>query len=257
VTDPQHPGDAAPSSQAPDLSPTSHPTAPTPARGPESPSYRPQPGYEFVPGPMPAPGPWAPPGYGYYVQKPPPYIPGPLLYGITCFLTLLGLYGASLPELGPISMLAIFGGLTVGLVWLSAFLIASTDTRMHFSLAQWARWTGIPAICFLCITLMTSTVPVATRFELSRPALDQAVANVKAGHNYGRGWIGLIPVDSVRVSGSTTLFSTSGSAASHDECGLAYDPSGPPDSSDWLDNADGVTDYGNGWWHWCQYGYVD
>jgi hypothetical protein len=247
-------------------------TGPEPGlANPTPPVYAPAPGYApastFVPPPgfalqamyPPAPGWLLPPGYvpppGFYLYrvKPPPYVPGVFLYGLTILLVLMGLYGASLPELLPLAMIAVMAGLTVGLVWLSAFFIASGDTRMHFSRSGWARWAGIPIACFTCLALILSGVPGYARFQASRPALEQAAAAAKTGATYDDGWIGLMPVHEVRVDGAATLFILSGSGSADGECGLAYGDSTSPLFQSWLNDVYDVSDYGHGWWYWCGY----
>jgi hypothetical protein len=191
-----------------------------------------------------------PPGDVYRI-KPPPFVPGPIFYAFTLFAGLIGLYASSLPNLAEFIVLALMIGLTIGLVWLIAFTIASNDTRMHFCGSVWARWTGIPVICFACLALMMSGVPATARFELSRPALEQASVNAQAGVRYSSGWIGLMPVREVRVVGSATLFVLSGTAH-WQQCGLEYG-AGTADPSGWLANADETVDYGHGWWYWCTF----
>jgi hypothetical protein len=206
---------------------------------------------------VPPPGYAPPPGYGWYLAKPAPFVPGLVFYAVTAFLALAGLYGASLPDLGGLAFLAVMAGLCVGLVWLIAFGIAANDTRMHFSRATWARWVGIPAMCFACLGLMMSGIPATTRFELSRPALAQAAADARSGTHFGPGWIGLMPVKEVRVVGPVALFVLSGSSEYGDECGIASGDSADSRVQSWLNGAYDVSDYGQGWWYWCTYAFSD
>jgi hypothetical protein len=174
---------------------------------------------------------------------------------VTVFVVLAGICGSSLADLEWLTATALMVGLTIGLVWLIAFMIAANDTRMHYSRRVWARWVGVPAVCFASLALMWSGTPAVARFEWSRPALEQAAANAQAGTTYGSGWIGLEYVHDVRVDGKTTVFVESGDALSG-ECGLAYsaDQSVVPA---WVSHNDDWTSLGHGWWHWCTYNYND
>lgn len=53
--------------------------------------------------------------------------------------------------------------------------------------------------------------------------------------------------------GSITLFVTSGSRQSEDECGLAFQNPFGSELDAFLNDSYDVSDYGNGWWHWCSY----
>lgn len=94
---------------------------------------------------------------------------------------------------------------------------------------------------------MLTGVPLQVRFELSRPALEQAAADSASGQPAGPGWIGLIPVDSVETVDGVTLFivpGTGGFLAS--PCGLAYAGGQRPNLGYRLQG-----EIANGWWVWC------
>ena len=118
---------------------------------------------------------WPPPGYGWGRPwpSPPPFVPGRAFYALLVVVLGIGVVASSAPDLGPLLALSYLMGLTLGLVWLIAFWVAAGDTRLHMSRRSWARWAGIPVMCFACAALISSGLPLTARFEASRPALDR------------------------------------------------------------------------------------
>jgi hypothetical protein len=161
----------------------------------------------------------------------------------------LGIVASSGAETG-LSLLAGSVGLTIGFVWMVAFIIGSQDTRLIFSRRAWARWTLPPAIFFISVALMMSGVPADARFELSKPAFDQAAVNARAGTSYGPGWIGLINVEDVRLDGDATFFDVSEPDSGY-SCVYANFPSQTDAVNSWLRNTYKLHGYGGGWWYGC------
>jgi hypothetical protein len=88
------------------------------------------------------------------------------------------------------------------------------------------------------------------RFELSRSALDAAAARVEAGNPPGPGWIGLMPVESVRTEadGSTLFVVSQIRPPLGGVCGLAHNDVREP-----FDPNGSVARIADGWWIWCDY----
>ena len=198
---------------------------------------------------------WPPPGYGWGRPwpSPPPFVPGRAFYALLVVVLGIGVVASSAPDLGTLLSLAYLMGLTLGLVWLIAFWVAAGDTRLHMSRRSWARWAGIPVMCFACAALISSGLPLTARFEASRPALEQAAVRAESGEHFDSGWIGLMPVHEVRTLGHGTLFVLSGSGETVDECGLAYSDNGISSLQSFLSDSYDVSSYGHGWWYWCSY----
>jgi hypothetical protein len=170
---------------------------------------------------------------------------------------LVGLIASALSDLGGAVVLAEMIGLLIGLVWLGGFWAAVVETHLRLSRRTWARWIGIPLMCFTTLALVTSGVPLCADIQLSKPALEQAAAGAEAGQHYGAGWIGLVWVHDVRISGGATLFLLTQGDWSVG-CGLAYEAgTGAAALETWLANSYQDTDYGDGLWGWCSYGSSD
>ena len=206
------------------------------------------------------PGPWAPVRPGarwpdhWVPVRPPPFIPGAALYAMTALVLVAGIYGSSQPDLSTLLMIAVFAGLTIGLVWLISFWVAALDTRLQYSRRTWARWAGIPIMCFVCLTVIASGLPMTARFQLSKSALEQAATRVEAGDQYGPGWIGFYSVQGARRVNGTATFVLSGSW--DQGCGLAR-TSGSSSDRETESGTYLVASFGDGWWYWCSGGYGD
>jgi hypothetical protein len=162
--------------------------------------------------------------------------------------------GSSGLDLSFLAFLSIAAALTIGFVWIVAFAVVASDTRLANSRRTWARWATPPAIFFVAVALMTSGFPTTTRFRLSQPALENAAVQARSGKPVGAGWIGLFDVRQVRVVGQATFFDLQGT----DQCSYALGTSdNDSDVRAWLYNAWNATDYGDGWWYGCTSNYSD
>jgi hypothetical protein len=174
-------------------------------------------------------------------------VPGPFFFMVTVGVLATGLYGTSLPAWNVGLVLPAFlMSVVIGLIWMIFFTLAARETRLRMSRRTWARWLGIPDLGFSCLALMLTGLPLQVRFELSRPALEQAAARFASGQTVGPGWIGLIPIDSVETMDGATLFvvpGTGGFLAS--PCGLAYAGGQRPDLGSRL-----YGEIADGWWVW-------
>jgi hypothetical protein len=178
----------------------------------------------------------------------PGFAPGPVFIGLIAVVMTLGLLASSDPG-NLFLMLSVAIGLTIGFVWLVAFIIGSQDTRLIISRRAWARWALPPVIFFVAVALMVSGIPTTARFELSRSSLDQAVASAQAGNRVGSGWVGLIDVHDARVVSGATFFDTS-TPESQERC--AFVKFGDLSALNaWLGNTWNPHDYGGGWWYGC------
>ena len=196
----------------------------------------------------------APGGYAPAPPRGPAYVPGPAFIGLTVLTLAAGLVGSSGLDLGFLAFVSITAALTIGFVWIVAFAVAASDTRLAYSRRTWARWATPPAIFFVAVALMTSGFPTTTRFHLSQPALENAAVQARAGNQARAGWIGLLDVRQVRVVGQATFFDLQGG----DQCSYALALRGnDPDVQAWLDQAWNDTDYGDGWWYGCTSDYSD
>jgi hypothetical protein len=199
---------------------------------------------------------WAPPPGGYAPAPPrrPTYVPGPFFIGLTFLVLTAGVVGSSGLDLSFLALVSITAALTIGFVWIVAFAVAASDTRLAYSRRTWARWAVPPVIFFVAVALMTSGFPTTTRFRWSQPALENTVVQLRAGNHVRAGWIGLLDVRQVRVVGQATFFDLQG----RDDCSYALASRGnDPDVQAWLRNAWDATDYGDGWWYGCTSNFSD
>jgi hypothetical protein len=216
-------------------------------------------------------GQWPPPpyGYGWGGGWPPPrvgratgpllkpgFAPGPVFVLVTLVVLGVGVIGSSGFDFGWLAFLSVLIGLNIGLVWIIAFAIAAQDSRLGIGRRAWARWAVPPAIFFVAVALMMSGLPTTARFELSKPALEQAVADAQTGKQFDSGWIGLIDVHGIRIMGDTTLIDLSpwdwpGG------CSLARAGADTSALDSWLSSSWNIRDYGNGWWYACEGGPSD
>jgi hypothetical protein len=171
------------------------------------------------------------------------------LIGLTAVVMGLGILGSSGPDLDMLAWIAILAGLNIGFVWILTLFVAAQDTRLRFDRRAWARWACQPAIFFIAICVMTSGLPSATRFDLSRPALEQDASRAQAGAIIEPGLVGLVRVYGTTTDGDMTLFRVSTSEMS--ECDLAYAAADATHMAKWLADAWGARYYGHGWWFGC------
>jgi hypothetical protein len=166
---------------------------------------------------------------------------------------LVGLVADGLSDLGGVVFLAVMIGLLIGLVWFAGFWASVVETHLRLSRRTWARWLGIPLMCFTTLALVNSGAPMYADVQLSKPALEQAAARAEAGQHYEAGWIGFVWVHDVRISNGATLFLLTQGDWS-EGCGLAYEAgTGTAALETWLANSYQDTDYGDGLWGWCSY----
>ena len=122
--------------------------------------------------------------------------PGVLFYLAVAFAVLQGVWVSSLQSfVGLIGTVVVWFSLA-GL-WAFRLLGAAIVARLRFSVAEWARWLGVPLILGVVYLWTQTGAPYELRLSLSRPAMDQAAAEIIAGGSIDRDWIGLWPVDSV------------------------------------------------------------
>jgi hypothetical protein len=196
-------------------------------------------------------GGWPPPLASRGTQLKPGFAPGLIFIGLTAVVMGLGVLASSESSFAGfwLPALSVLAGMTIGLVWVVAFFVASQETRLTISRRAWARWASPPAIFFLAVALMLSGVPRAARFELSRGSLDHAAASAQAGNHVGSGWIGLIDVYDVRVVGDATFFDTSTPESGE---GCAFVKFAGARRLNWSpDTAWNPHDFGGGWWYGC------
>jgi hypothetical protein len=144
--------------------------------------------------------------------------------------------------------------------YLVAFLlyVVVAPTSCLFVAASWldknrsalrrtrAGWLGMAALGFSLLALIVLDVPTAARFDLSRPALDQAAARAEAGDRVDPGWIGLMPVESIRrQTDGTIVFVVTQFRLGGGSCGLAHNGQREPSA------ADRGRRMADGWWIWC------
>ena len=178
-----------------------------------------------------------------------PFVPGPILISLTAIVMGLGILGSTGPDLDFLAWISILVGLNIGFVWIVLLIVSAQDTRLRFDRRTWARWASQPAIFFIAIAVMTSGVPSATRFELSRQALEQAAGRVQAGGTLEPGLIGLVQVYGTSTDGDITLFRISTSEMGG--CDLAYAGADASRMAKWVNGAGGTKYFGHGWWFGC------
>jgi hypothetical protein len=160
----------------------------------------------------------------------------------------LGILGSTGPDLDTLGWLSILLGLNIGFVWIIALIVAAQDTRLRFDRRTWARWASQPAAFFIALAVMTSGVPSATRFELSRQALETAAGHVQAGGTIEPGLIGLVQVYGISTDGDITLFEITSDT---NGCDLAYAGADTTRLAKWAAAAVNTKYYGHGWWFGC------
>jgi hypothetical protein len=141
----------------------------------------------------------------------PSYVPGKVFYAVTILGVIVALDWTSQPGwnfggLGLVGVSLSLIGLLGGLVWTSLFFLAAVETRLRMSRRAWARWFSAPAIALTCVALIVSGLPTTVRFDLSKPALEQAVRTYD-GERVDAGWVGLFDMADVgKGPTNATLF---------------------------------------------------
>jgi hypothetical protein len=180
-----------------------------------------------------------------HVETSHPYAPGFAFYLVAIAAGVALLVIASGEEILGI-LLMLYVGLGLGLVWLVTFAISAFQSRLRMTRRSWLRWLGLPAMGFLCLALAMGSYPLRLRFELSRPALEDAVRRAAAGQDLPAGNYGLFRVDGFMTLDDGGVFLEMDSTGFIDPCGLAYSSANRPAIKS------ATVDLGGGWWFACE-----
>lgn len=172
------------------------------------------------------------------------YLPGPASYFVTLLVLAAALYFASLPG-DYFTAFLVF--ITIGPLCCLCVMAAVLDKNPSASWRTPAGWLGIAALGFICLALITLGAPMTAQFDLSRSALEQAAARVESGDPAGSGWIGFMPVESIRREADGTITFVVGQVRPDGgSCGFVYNQSLVPPILDSLERQ-----LGDGWWTFC------
>ena len=172
------------------------------------------------------------------------YLPGPASYFVTLLALAAALYFASLP--GDYFM-AFLVFITIGPLCCLCVILAVLEKNSCASWRTAAGWLGMAVLGLICLALITLGVPMTSRFDLSRSALEQAAARAEAGDRAASGWIGLMPVESIsREADGTTIFVVSQVRPDGGSCGFVYNRLLVPPPLDSLGRQ-----LADGWWAFC------
>jgi hypothetical protein len=150
--------------------------------------------------------------------------PGTRFYVAVAFAVLVGVWVSSIQDFGGALLTALIWGL-LAVAWGLRLLGALVTSRAHLTVAEWARWLGVPLVLSVVFAWVQSGGPFELRLALSRAAMDQAAAEIIAGASTNRGWIGLWPVEDLERLPGGIRFIVSG-CGFIDRCGFAYSTSG-------------------------------
>ncbi len=109
-----------------------------------------------------------------------------------------------------------------------------------------ALWPIAPLFIFAVVFLLNwNEVPFHVAFSLSRPALERAAMDFKSNPSKGvpQRYIGLFPVDTIRIEGDCVIFHVVGSDGFDTSAGLEWSPDLAPS------NVYHTESLGNGWYH--------
>ena len=139
--------------------------------------------------------------------------------------------------------------LLVGLLLAVAWLVRAIGPRDWSRAESLKVSSGLPLVLLLCFAVAESGAPFRVRFELSRPAFEDARLQVEtSGPIYHSLDVGLMPVgDAERVDGGD-FFAIPG-AGLLASCGIGYWPAGVKPQRFGQE-----TDLGGGWWFACYSG---
>jgi hypothetical protein len=174
----------------------------------------------------------------------------PAIYFVTVGSLLLGLYSTSVPNwYFGLAFLTFVTCVAIAGFWAYGFGTTINNARGRLPARVLLRWVGIPVAGYLSIALVFFNVPATVRFDLSRQAMENAAAvRLYSGSVYGAGWIGLMPVDEVRLDEDGTVIFIVNSDGLFGGCGYAYNPKASP-----TDDGAGLTgQIAPGWWTWCE-----
>jgi hypothetical protein len=175
-------------------------------------------------------------------------------YALTAAALTAGILGASLPgyDMGLIWPAVLTCGF-IGTGWLFALLVMVFGAHGVLTPIGAVRWLAVPIAGILCAALILTNVPLRARFELSRAALDQAVARIESGGSLENSSVGLFSVRTARLNlPGETVFETSDSDSGLGACGLAH----IADGFQVQDSSLGPS-LGDHWFVWCEFMFDD
>jgi hypothetical protein len=174
----------------------------------------------------------------------------PAIYVVTAASLLLGLYSTSLPGWDfALGLVAFALCVTIAGFWAFSFCTTASRSPGRMPNRVLLRWIGIPLAGVITIGLAFFNVPGTLRFDLSRQALENAAATrLHSGPMYGQGWVGLMPIDEIRLDADGTVIFVVNSNGMFGGCGYAYNPKASP-----AEDGAGLVDHiAPGWWTWCE-----
>lgn len=142
----------------------------------------------------------------------------------------------------------------IAVVWVTRFARAASRSELRRPLATWVRWMAIPLVMGIVFVIGLSGMLFDARFDMSRGALDQMAAEVMAGGQTQRGWVGLYDIGEVERLENGLRFVVDDSGLYR--FGFAYSPDGEPAQST-VENYGLWTGawfepLGGGWWLWTE-----
>lgn len=170
--------------------------------------------------------------------------PGWLILSVTGVAAAIALEASS-RDGGVAWFVAMVAWVSVFTVWLVRLLfLAAPQARMS---SRWRlRWALPMLILVGAAVLITVGTPVWLRFEASRPAFDQMVAEVMAGGSTDRQSVGLYDIDVLERTRDGVRLLVEGSGFI-DASGFAYAPDGDPTQPG---SDDIYRPLGGGWYRW-------
>jgi hypothetical protein len=89
------------------------------------------------------------------------------------------------------------------LLWGLRLCVALARLRLRVPLRDWPRWLHFPLVASVMVLAIWANAPLRLGFALSRPAIDRAVRDVRAGKLDPSSihWLGIYPVSDAQVEG--------------------------------------------------------
>lgn len=138
--------------------------------------------------------------------------PGAMFNGVVIAMFIVTIWRGSerTGDLGSILWIAL-GWFSILLAWGFRFL-AGVDSRtvMGPRVRAPIRWALAPSLFAVAAVIVFGGYAFDVRFEVSRPALENAAAETSAGRAPGAGWIGLYPVRRVSTVGGSVRVEVDG-----------------------------------------------